>query len=262
MADMGDDPAVEAEEKLKEWMEQVPFSRKEVVNFKNITRDFSDGLCIAEVIKYYCPKLVDMHNYHKASNTTQKLANWNTLNTKVLSKLDVKIPKAVLQNVIDLKPGVMLMVLSNIKIKVEQYIKPKIDRPDEEPVKKKKKAPGDQKSSSNKSPSKDASSRQKKEGSGVSEGKGEGTRPKKAAGGVSKRPAGRAVATTHELIDAAPEDPNGTIDVELLKQCLSDFEEVNGLLLSKVKKLETLVKLKDKRILALERKCSENGIKP
>lgn len=28
MADMGDDPAVEAEEKLKEWMEQVPFSRK------------------------------------------------------------------------------------------------------------------------------------------------------------------------------------------------------------------------------------------
>lgn len=126
----------------------------------------------------------------------------------------------------------------------------------------KKKAPGDQKSSSNKSPSKDASSRQKKEGSGVSEGKGEGTRPKKAASGVSKRPAGRAVATTHELIDAAPEDPNGMIDVELLKQCLSDFEEVNGLLLSKVKKLETLVKLKDKRILALERKCSENGIKP
>lgn len=165
---------------------------QEVVNFKNITRDFSDGLCVAEVrfarlgipsaslatrsncfscwsshnsvlarvqvIKYYCPKLVDMHNYHKASNSTQKLANWNTLNTKValapahhyivpseplrrtrvqvLSKLDVKIPKAVLQNVIDLKPGVMLMVLSNIKIKVEQYIKPKIDRPDEEPVKK------------------------------------------------------------------------------------------------------------------------------
>lgn len=35
-----------------------------------------------QVIKHYIPKLVDIHNYHQASSSSQKVENWKTLNTK------------------------------------------------------------------------------------------------------------------------------------------------------------------------------------
>jgi len=263
---------VEAEDALKEWMEQVPFTRKEVTAFRNIARDFSDGLCVAEVVKYYCPKLVDMHNYHKASSTQQKIDNWRTLNTKVLSKLDVKVPKAVVQKIVDYQPGVMQMVLTNIKIKIEQYMKPR-DRSDEPPPKKKgaarkkgavgarKKPPpaaapaaaggGDEDESSAAAAA--AAPADNKSGTAVGGAK---------KGGRSKRV---PTATTHELIESEATPIGGgaidDVDADLLRQCMADYAEVNAMLLSKVKKLEVLVKMKDKRILALERKCTENGIK-
>jgi hypothetical protein len=80
---------------------------------------------------------------------------------------------------------------------------------------------------------------------------------------INHAPRSRPKATTHELLadDDIESQASDGVDVDLLRQCLADYEEVNGLLLSKVKKLETLVKLKDKRLLALERKCTDNGIK-
>lgn len=38
---------------------------------------------VAEIIKYYWPKLIDLHNYVPASSLTNKISNWNTLNRKV-----------------------------------------------------------------------------------------------------------------------------------------------------------------------------------
>lgn len=34
----------------------------------------------AEVVKYFLPKLVDLHNYTPANSTQQKLSNWDVLN--------------------------------------------------------------------------------------------------------------------------------------------------------------------------------------
>lgn len=39
---------------------------------------------ISQVIAYYFPKLVDLHNYTAANAIDQKTYNWNTLNEKVL----------------------------------------------------------------------------------------------------------------------------------------------------------------------------------
>ena len=39
---------------------------------------------MAEVIKHYYPKLVDVHNYPPASSSNQKCYNWSTLNSKTL----------------------------------------------------------------------------------------------------------------------------------------------------------------------------------
>lgn len=35
---------------------------------------------LAEIVKHYHPRLVDLHNYVPTCNTDQKLSNWSTLN--------------------------------------------------------------------------------------------------------------------------------------------------------------------------------------
>ena len=65
-----------------EWIDSIPLSREK----KNMTRDFSDGVLAAEILKHYYPKLVELHNYPSTFNTKQKLSNWNTLCIKVLKK--------------------------------------------------------------------------------------------------------------------------------------------------------------------------------
>lgn len=46
-------------QRLFAWVDTVPLSRPK----KSINRDFSDGVLAAEVVAYYFPKLVDLHNY-------------------------------------------------------------------------------------------------------------------------------------------------------------------------------------------------------
>ena len=76
------------------WVDQIPLTRPK----KNIARDFSDGLLVAEIVYYFIPKLVDVyeviiikqiHNYSTANSMKQKRYNWETLNTKVLKKIDL-----------------------------------------------------------------------------------------------------------------------------------------------------------------------------
>jgi hypothetical protein len=64
---------------IYEWVDSVPLSRAK----KNITRDFADGVLMAELIKYCAPKRVEIHNYPTAHSTAQKLYNWNTLNRNI-----------------------------------------------------------------------------------------------------------------------------------------------------------------------------------
>ena len=68
-------------------VDSVPFSRQK----KNIARDFSDGLMMAELIAHYYPKKVELHNYPSTNTVSKKVQNWNTLNIKVLKKLGISI---------------------------------------------------------------------------------------------------------------------------------------------------------------------------
>lgn len=43
----------------------------------------------AEVVKYFLPKLVDLHNYTPANSTQQKLSNWNVLNRQDSGRFDL-----------------------------------------------------------------------------------------------------------------------------------------------------------------------------
>ncbi|OCT96562.1 hypothetical protein XELAEV_18008768mg [Xenopus laevis] len=106
----------ETMQELYTWVDTIPLSRPK----RNIARDFSDGVLTAELVKFYFPKLVEMHNYVPANSTTQKLSNWTILNRKVLSKLSFSVPDDVIRKIVQCSPGVVELVLNTLRQKIEE----------------------------------------------------------------------------------------------------------------------------------------------
>jgi len=100
------------------WIDQIPLSRKK----KNLTRDFSDGLLAAEIVKDFFPRMVEIHNYRNANSVNQKLSNWSTLSRKVLSKLDYSVPVDVFKKIAECQPGLAEVFLFGLWKKIENYI--------------------------------------------------------------------------------------------------------------------------------------------
>lgn len=66
-------------EQLLEWLDGIAFSRIK----KNITRDFADGVFVAELMRIYFPDLVQIHNYPPVSAKNARFSNWKTLNCNI-----------------------------------------------------------------------------------------------------------------------------------------------------------------------------------
>ncbi len=101
-------------EELYTWIDETPLSRPK----KQIRRDFSDGVPVAEILHYYFPRLVELHNYVNANSAAQKKINWDILSRKVLVKLDLKLSPTTLQDIVDAKPGAIESVLFDLRSKV------------------------------------------------------------------------------------------------------------------------------------------------
>ena len=82
------------------WVDEIPLSRPK----RNIGRDFADGVLIAEIIHYYFPKLVELHNYQSVSGKTKKTYNWTTLNQKVFKKMGMQISKEDINGIVQAEP--------------------------------------------------------------------------------------------------------------------------------------------------------------
>ncbi|KAI4538219.1 hypothetical protein MG293_011622 [Ovis ammon polii] len=112
----------EALHQLYLWVDNIPLSRPK----RNLSRDFSDGgVCsnvflVAEVIKFYFPKMVEMHNYVPANSLQQKLSNWSHLNRKVLNKLNFSVPEDVMRKIAQCAPGVVELVLIPLRQRLEE----------------------------------------------------------------------------------------------------------------------------------------------
>ncbi|XP_024524555.1 sperm flagellar protein 1-like, partial [Selaginella moellendorffii] len=85
------------------WVDEIPLSRPK----KNIARDFSDGVLAAEVVSYYCPRLVDIHNYSAANSLAQKMYNWSTLNERVFKHFNLQLSKEDISAVAGAQPLVI-----------------------------------------------------------------------------------------------------------------------------------------------------------
>lgn len=106
----------EALHQLYLWVDNIPLSRPK----RNLSRDFSDGVLVAEVIKFYFPKMVEMHNYVPANSLQQKLSNWGHLNRKVLNKLNFSVPDDVMRKIAQCTPGVVELVLIPLRQRLEE----------------------------------------------------------------------------------------------------------------------------------------------
>ncbi|AYU82457.1 hypothetical protein, conserved [Leishmania donovani] len=101
---------------LYTWVDEIPISRQK----RNIARDFADGCSVAEILKFFFPKLVDLHNYVPAMSRAKKLDNWNTLNAKVLRKLYFEVPPEEVEDIVAAVPGAIERFLRALRVKVAQ----------------------------------------------------------------------------------------------------------------------------------------------
>lgn len=61
---------------LYRWIDTIPLDRPK----RNIARDFSDGVLMSQVVHYFFPRIVELHNYSASNSIDQKNYNWKTLN--------------------------------------------------------------------------------------------------------------------------------------------------------------------------------------
>lgn len=105
-------------EDLYIWIDSLPLSRPK----KRIERDFSDGILVAEIIRYYLPDLVEMHNYTPANSLQQKKTNWGILNKKILSNFGLDLPDVIINGLSNGKPGLIEVLLFNLRLKIDEEL--------------------------------------------------------------------------------------------------------------------------------------------
>ncbi|CAF3879534.1 unnamed protein product [Rotaria sp. Silwood2] len=103
---------------LYAWLDQIPLSRPK----KRIEKDFADGVMVAELIKYYFPSWVDLHNYAAANSTQQKLINWGLLNRKILCRFGLNVPEPVMRGICLGRSGLVEVFLYNLRTKVDEVL--------------------------------------------------------------------------------------------------------------------------------------------
>jgi hypothetical protein len=98
------------------WLNIIPLSRRT----GNLARDFSDGVMLAEILKYYYPRHVDLHNYPPVFKRASKFENWFTLNKKVLRKLDIGISVITIEKIVSGEIDAVLNLLTEIRLEIEK----------------------------------------------------------------------------------------------------------------------------------------------
>jgi len=106
------------EEYFKEvytWIDEYQLSRPK----RNIARDFSDGVLIAEIIQAFHPSHIELHNYVSTSDPKQKRSNWEVLKIKVFKKIGFKVSKEEVEDIIACKSNAIEHFLGKLKRKLQ-----------------------------------------------------------------------------------------------------------------------------------------------
>jgi hypothetical protein len=85
---------------------------------KHLHRDFADGVMMAELLHHFIPKFVELHNYVPANSLPAKKDNWQTLNRKVFAKLDFTISDTLIEHLALGKIGAIEVLLKCVYGKI------------------------------------------------------------------------------------------------------------------------------------------------
>ena len=221
---------------LYAWVDKIPLSRPK----RNFSRDFSDGVLVAEVIAAYFPSLVELHNYPAANSTKQKLYNFETLNTKVLRRLGYVMTKKDMEDMVNCVPGKAESFLFGLQQRMAKYEEDKNSR-----LNGSRKSPRSLRAAS----------------VGTMPGDSVATAEMATKSVASEPPAVRAKSEPSAQSQTKPvaKKMDGglskTVESELLRekeQQIKDLQEQVVLLELKVAKLEQLVRFKDSKIQKLQ----------
>jgi hypothetical protein len=105
-------------QELLQWVDRVPLSREK----RNISRDLSDGVAVAEIIRHFFPKLVEIHQYTPSNGTPAKEKNWFHLNRRVFSKLGFELHADVIHGLAQCKPWIIESLLVFLRERIDQHV--------------------------------------------------------------------------------------------------------------------------------------------
>ena len=224
--------------RLYSWIDDIPLSRPK----RHFTRDFSDGVLMAEVMRYYFPKLVQMHNYSSANSTRQKIYNWETLNRKVMQRIGIEVPQAHLEAIVNCEPRAIesLLKLARVQILKRQAM----------PTARSPRSATPEGGSIHGEHGEDANNRHTIGSSGRTK-KGTTSRSRRISH-IPRAPS--QLSMTPPPVASNLRRPKSSFDVCSSNEkdiMIKELQETNELLLAKISKLEQLLNLKDRKIESL-----------
>uniref|UniRef100_A0A0G4GTN7 Calponin-homology (CH) domain-containing protein n=1 Tax=Chromera velia CCMP2878 TaxID=1169474 RepID=A0A0G4GTN7_9ALVE len=100
------------------WVDSLPLSRPK----RNISKDFSDGLMFAEVVRQFFPALIDVHNFKAAPTQTLKRSNWSVLAEKVLTHIGLYLNEADVYLLSGAAPLAIEKLLYVLRTQIPSYL--------------------------------------------------------------------------------------------------------------------------------------------
>jgi len=212
---------------LYTWIDDIPLSRPK----RNFTRDFSDGVLMAEVLHYYFPKLVQKHNYSAANGTRQKAYNWDALNRKVLKRLGIHVTQEHLEAIVNCEPRAVESLLKLARVQILHHHSMKNDR---------SQTPESRYAASCEA-IEDANNRDAVSKGNTLHNRGVSHIPRAPSRlSATPPPAKRSVSRPKSSFEVCSNNEKDLM--------IKELQETNELLLAKISKLEQLLNLKDKKI--------------
>ncbi|KAK2949113.1 hypothetical protein BLNAU_15954 [Blattamonas nauphoetae] len=84
---------------------------------------------MAEICRACLPHMVDLHNYPAVTAREKKIYNWQTLNTKVFSKIGFSLENDQITNVASSKPGVIEEIILAFNVQMDMFYSSKHQQP-------------------------------------------------------------------------------------------------------------------------------------
>lgn len=78
-------------------------------------------MLLVEILNTHLPELVLLHEYSPKNSYLQKLNNWETVNNKVLKKININLTKKQMEQLARAEPGVIEQVLLQVKNEIAEY---------------------------------------------------------------------------------------------------------------------------------------------